>query len=192
MKSKMEEFKKHTMLEEISKYFEENGFNSATIQDISKYLGVSVGSLYKLFPSKEELYSAYIIYQRELFYTSLEEKCVNKEAIECLNIFVTHKFEVYTTKRLAVIDVLLQDPLFLMKFNLSNNDSRFSKIKVLEKWFSTVCQEKNLIEKDAAKLAYLFNALMNGYVEYWLNGGTLPTNTQEIVDNFLFPYFPQK
>ena len=165
VKIKVEEFKKHTMLEEVSKYFEKIGFNNATIQDISQHLGISVGSLYKLFPSKEELYYAYISYQRELFYAMIEEKCDGKEPIECIKIFVQYKFEAFTTKRMAYLDMILKDPLFLVKLNLSNTSPLLSSPKILEKWFADICKQENFKEKDSLKLAFVFNATMNGYIE---------------------------
>ena len=188
VKRKVEEFKKNAMLQEVSKYFEKIGFNNATIQDIAQHLGISVGSLYKLFSSKEELYSAYISYQRELFYARLEEKCNGKDPMASLKIFVQHKFEAFTTKRMAYLDTILKDPFFLVKLNLSNTNPLLSSSKILEKWFAAICQQEDFKEKDSLKLAFIFNAMINGYVEYWLNGGSLPENIDEIINNFFQGY----
>lgn len=192
VKRKVEEFKKHTILEEVSKYFEKNGFGNATIQDISQHIGISVGSLYKLFPSKEELYYAFINHQRELFYARLEEKCSGEEPMMCLKIFIEQKFEAFTTKRLAYLDVILKDPLFLVKLNLSNSNPSLSNVNILKKWFAQICENENLKEKDSLKLAYIFNATINGHIEYWLNGGSLPENVDEVLNNFLNGYISEQ
>jgi AcrR family transcriptional regulator len=185
VKKKVQEFKKNTILEEVSIYFEEKGYNNATIQDISQHIGISVGSLYKLFTSKEELYYAYIAHQRKLFYTHLENMCRDKDSLTSLKLFVTYKFEAFRNKKMAFLDPILGDPLYLVKLNMSNANPLLSNIKILENWFKDICIKENLKETDSLKLAYLFNATINGYVEYWLNGGLLPENVEEIINHFI-------
>lgn len=97
--------------------------------------------------SKEELFYAYITYQRELFYIRLEEECTNiQDPMICLGIFVRHKLEAFTTKRMAFLDLILKDSLFLVKLNMPTLNPVFSNIKILEKWFKDICKKEKLRE----------------------------------------------
>jgi len=61
IKQKVLETKKSLVLEEISKIFENDGFSSVKMQDIANRLGISVGALYKLFSSKDDLSNILLI-----------------------------------------------------------------------------------------------------------------------------------
>jgi AcrR family transcriptional regulator len=49
---------KSRILEAANKVFAEKGYHEATMEDIAKQLGVSIGAIYLYFPSKEDLFEA--------------------------------------------------------------------------------------------------------------------------------------
>jgi len=186
MKEKVFEVKRNMILEGVTHYFEEVGFYSATMQEIAKHLGLSVGALYKFFPSKEELFYAYIDYQIQLFHASVREECeMIQDPKARLEVFIQRKFESFIQKRSAISDPILGDPLFFVKLNASQHNPAKPIFDMLAGWFELILEgDKSYTEQDAMKLAYLFNASTSGYVEYWLNGGTLPQNPGGVVESF--------
>lgn len=185
MKEKVFEVKQNMILEGVSRYFEEVGFNGATMQEIAKHLGLSVGALYKFFPSKEELFYGYIGYQIRIFYEAIRSECdLVENPRERLEIFVRRKLETFSEKRSALSDPVLGDPLFFVKLNAPQHNPAKPILELLAQWFEELSQRETFKENDPVKLAYLFNAATSGYVEFWLNGGALPDDAKVVVEHF--------
>lgn len=185
MKERVFEVKQNMVLDGVSCYFEEVGFNGAKMQDIADYLRMSVGALYKFFPSKEELFYGYISYQIRLFFEALQSECETVEdPRERLEIFVQRKLEAFLQKRSAISDPVLGDPLFFVKLNAPQHNPAKPILELLAKWFEELAAYETFKEREPMKLAYLFSACTSGYIEYWLNGGALPENAKEVVDHF--------
>ena len=187
IKQKVLETKKTLVIEEISNFFEKEGFNSVTMQDIAKVIGISVGALYKLFASKEELFYAYIKHQIQSFFKELQSACASvSEPKECLKIYIDLKFSVFASKRKALEDPIIGDPLFFVKMNSQKNNPAKPIFEFLAKLFEKLDKKESLKEKDHMKTAYLFNAFTMGYIEYWLNcGGSLKEESAEVLKSFL-------
>ncbi|BDY11807.1 hypothetical protein HCR_01190 [Hydrogenimonas cancrithermarum] len=187
IKQKVLETKKNLVLEEISKIFESEGFSSVKMQEIANRLGISVGALYKLFSSKEEMYYAYIEYQIHRFHTLLLQKCsTSSDPKTCLQRYVELKFEVFASKRKALEDPVVGDPLFFVKMNTQKNDPAKPIFGFLADLFQRLDSVEPLKEKNYMKLAYLFNAFTMGYVEYWIHyGEKLDENAARVLEAFL-------
>ncbi len=182
IKQKVKEAKSRAVLDMVSGYFDEVGYSKPTMNDIAKVAGMSVGALYKLFPSKEELFYAYISYQIEEFYQALLKKSLNLKPKDALNLYVKMKFETFKSKRKAIEDPVLGDPLFFVKLNTRKHNPAEPIFEFLAKQFKKLDpQNKNFL-----KTAYLFNSFTMGYIEYWLNyGGELDEDAKEVVERFL-------
>ncbi len=182
IKQKVKEAKSRAVLDVVSGYFDEVGYSKPTMNDIAKVAGISVGALYKLFPSKEELFYAYISFQIEEFYHNIIRLTAKLEPKESLSLYVKMKFETFKSKRKAIEDPVLGDPLFFVKLNTKKNNPAEPIFNFLAKQFQKlVPQNKNFL-----KTAYLFNSYTMGHIEYWLNqGGELDDDTESIVDSFL-------
>lgn len=193
MKEKVFQVKKTMILEGVSAYFEESGFYSATMQDIAKNLGLSVGALYKFFASKEELFFAYIEYQISIFNDALQSECAMiNDPRKCLELFVQRKFEAFQIKRAAISDPVLGDPLFFVKLSTPEQKLTQPIMDLLAQWFEQLIQKGDISERDPHELAYLFNAMTTGYIEYWLNGGSLPQRSEEAVESFFQGFATRK
>ncbi len=187
IKEKVLETKKNLVLEKVSEFFEENGFENVKIQDIARYTGISVGALYKLFPSKERLFFEYIGYQIRKFHDELILSCSGiADPKAALETYVGLKFSTFKSKRKAIEDPVIGDPLFFLKMNTQKSDPAGPIYAFLSGLFSKLDEAEPLREKDHMKTAYLFNAYTMGYIEHWLNcGGELDDEAGEVVDRFL-------
>ena len=187
LKQKVAQTKREIVLDAVSKLFEKEGLAKLKMQDIAKALGISVGALYKLFASKEELFLAYVSYQIELFYKHLLERTHNiADPKECLHIYTELKFSLFSQKRKALEDPLMGDPLYLLKMGRAQYRLVEPIHRQLAFWFERLDAATPLKERDFLHLAYLFHAFTNGYVEYWLlHGGSLEERSDEVVELFL-------
>ncbi len=187
IKKRVLEAKKNIVLEKVSEYFDAFGFENAKMQEIANHTGLSVGALYKLFPSKERLFFEYISYQIEKFHSELVRLCSNiDEPRDMLKKFVEHKFSTFVSKKKAIEDPVLGDPLFFLKLNTRKSDPAGPIYEFLSDVFLKLNEKEPLKSSDHMKTAYLFNAYTMGFIEYWLNTGTkLDDDAAEVVERFL-------
>ncbi len=186
LKQKVVESKREVILEEVSKLFEKDGFSTLKMQDIARSLGISIGALYNLFASKEELYLAYVEYQIRRFYQMLEDSTKGSGPLKALEIYVKLKFEVFKEKRKALKDPLMGDPLYFLKMG----KAQYCLIEPIHKklcgWFERLDETYTLKERNFMKLAYLFHSYTNGYIEYWIvHEQDLSDEPKEVVIRFL-------
>lgn len=78
---------KNQILQTAMKFFSDKGYYSTSMQYIAKECGISKGSLYKFFPSKEDLFiEVFEHYQNMMFEkatnTDLDKNLTNKERLE--------------------------------------------------------------------------------------------------------------
>ncbi|WP_457599382.1 TetR/AcrR family transcriptional regulator [Hydrogenimonas sp.] len=187
IKEKVLETKKNLVLEKVSEFFDESGFDGVKIQDIAAHTGLSVGALYKLFPSKEQLFYEYIAYQIRRFHEELMLACAGVEDPRTmLEIYIGLKFSTFVSKRKAIEDPVIGDPLFFVKMNTQKSDPAGPIYEFLADLFAQLAERMPLKERDHMKSAYLFNAYTMGFIEHWLNcGGDLDEDPAEVVERFL-------
>ncbi len=186
IKKRVKEAKVEIVLEVVSEYFDRVGFSKPTMSDIAKEVGISVGALYKLFASKDELFFAYIGYQIEKFHKELVVATAKKEPQEKLEIFVEMKFSTFVSKRKAIEDPILGDPLFFVKMNAQKVNPSKPIFEFLANEFEKLSLKQSSKESDFNKVAYLFNSYTMGYIEHWLNfGGELKSDSKQVVEMFL-------
>lgn len=187
IKEKVLETKKSLVLQKVSELFDEKGFDSLKMQDIASSIGISVGALYKLFPSKDRLFFEYIAYQIKLFYDELTMVCKGvEEPEELLKRYVALKFATFASKRKALEDPIIGDPLFFVKMNTQKSDPAEPIYGFLAETFKKLHAKKPLKVRDHLKTAYLFNAYTMGFIEFWIKAGdSLDDDASEVVDNFL-------
>jgi len=187
IRQKVIETKRELILQEVSGLFESEGFSNLKIQEIARRLDISVGALYKLFPSKEALYYAYIDYQIRQFHEALRARCpAPGDPLRCLRHYVRLKLDVFRSKRKAIEDPVVGDPLFFLKMSARQQDPAKPVFDYLAELFAALAQQRPLRESDPRKIAYLFNAFTTGYVEYWLHSeGELDESEDRIVTEFL-------
>ena len=113
IKSKLHDIKRDLILEEAAKHFESIGFEQLKIAELAKSVGISVGTIYAMFDSKEGLYLAYVRQQITSYLRELEQRCETiKSAPEQLRMTFQLKFEHFASKRKAVEECVKNNPLF--------------------------------------------------------------------------------
>jgi AcrR family transcriptional regulator len=187
IRERVVETKRHMILEEVSRIFESEGFSSLKMQEVARRLGISVGALYKLFDSKEALYYAYIDFQIRRFHEALLRECPSTtEPRRCLERYIRMKFEAFSTKRKAIEDPVLGDPLFFLKMSGRLREPAQPVLDYLAELFTALAANHPLKEEDPMKVTYLFNAFITGHIEHWIRfGGELMEPEERVLSHFL-------
>ncbi len=187
IREKVLETKKNLVLESVSEYFEKVGFESIKMQEIAEHTGLSVGALYKLFPSKEQLFFEYIEFQIRNFHEELVAATAGvTDPIDRLKKFVELKFGAFISKKEAMRHPVIGDPLFFVKMNTRKSEPAAPIYDFLAEVFERLGESEPMREENHRKTAYLFNAYTTGFVEYWFNqGGELDDDASKVVDMFI-------
>ncbi len=186
--SKVKSLKRDLILQEACKYFEEVGFENVKMSDLAKNCDISVGQLYKLFDSKENIFHEYVRYQINLFYKDIKESCLHiNSPQERLLTYLKLKFKIFRNKRRTLMDPVLGDPLFFSKLNARNSDLTKPIFEFLRDEFEKLAKEYDLSEDlDYLQVAYVFNSFSMGYIEYWLNSEKeLEVDEEDILTRFI-------
>lgn len=167
IKTKMHELKKELLLKEASTLFEDIGYEHMKVADLAKIAGVSIGTIYAMFGSKEGLYLAYIEHQINNFFFELKTRGLTKTTpSEKIHTFIELKFSYYEQKRKAIEESATNNPLFFSTL-YSENTNAFQKIYVyLSECFLEVNPELN--NEEAMRMAYALNGFSDGYISQWL------------------------
>jgi len=167
IKSKLKDVKRDLILQEAAQLFESIGFEQVKVFDLAKILGISVGTIYALFESKEGLYLAYISHQIEAYLGELEQRCeATDSAPQQLKMVFQLKLEHFTSKRKAVEECARNNPLF---FNNIRHNSQDILSRVYGKITEIILRiNPKLDTVQAQKLAYACTGLSDGYIAHWL------------------------
>lgn len=167
IKTKLQDVKRALILDEAGKLFESSGFEDLKVSDLAKSVGVSVGTIYGLFDSKEGLYMAYVKQQISGFLEEMERSCAETaDAEERLEKIFRLKFSHFVSKRKSIEECAKNNPLFF-------SNIRRSEPEMLERVFQKVAEiirdiDPAIEAEKAMEMAYLFSGLSDGYVTYWL------------------------
>ena len=187
IKAKLFETKKDLVLEGVADYFGRSGFGNPKMQEIARHVGISVGALYKLFPSKDELLYEYIEYEIRRFCEELLRKGETLPGPrERLIHFVDLKLATFEAKRGAFEDPVIGDPLFFFKMNTRKKNPIEPIADYLSDQFAELARSRSLAIEDPRLTAYEFNGFVTGYIEHWFNDGVAPSRSgAEIFERFL-------
>ena len=86
--------KKDLYLKAATQYFDKSGYKNFKISHLAKELEISVGTIYNLFISKEDLYLEYLIFKLENFLQTLKEK-ETKDPKTNLELYLSCKYEIF-------------------------------------------------------------------------------------------------
>jgi AcrR family transcriptional regulator len=85
----LEENLKEKILEAAEKVFSDKGFHDAKVSKIAEIAGVSVGTIYRFYKSKEELYGEVIKKKLVEMEKEVEESIKGKEPLEALKSYIS-------------------------------------------------------------------------------------------------------
>ncbi|MBU3013674.1 TetR/AcrR family transcriptional regulator [Poseidonibacter lekithochrous] len=167
--------KKELYVEESISYFDKKGFKNSKISEIAKELHTSVGTIYNLFNSKEELYLEYLIYKLKVFMGILNSKKTNIP-LKNLENYLKYKYEIFIqideNKNLPIIN----DPYFFHKLDISSNPVVEEIYIYLELQFKHIIKEPHISHRN---LAILFKKFSDGFIESYI---TEEFETKNIID----------
>ncbi len=182
--AELKNMKRTLILEKASEMFEEHGFEELKISDLAKEVGVSVGTIYAYFDSKEGLYSAWVLTEIErayLLFVELFDQELSFETIVERSIRI--KFDVMTRKRKSLESGVLNNPFFFESQQIEHKDA-------LEKLYALYIEPIDALKKvaiDSMQLVYILNAIGNAYILRWIEGEieTLDGKEKEVCSIFM-------
>ena len=112
--------KKDLYLKAAADYFDKSGYKNFKISHLAKELETSVGTIYNLFNSKDDLYLEYLILKLQNFLEKLKEKETSNPK-ENLEIYLESKYEIFIQIDKNRDETLINDPYFFHKLDISNH-----------------------------------------------------------------------
>ena len=182
IEKKIKEIKRELYLETSVKYFEEYGYEDAKMNDLADELGVSVGTLYKLFGSKENFYFEYILYQTNQFVKILNDSETD-DPLENLKIYLRYTYEPFIKRKKHIEHTISNDPFFFHKLNADEEHAMDGIFDFLARQFKIILQDDTV---DYKHLAILFKKISDGYTESYMIKEFDTTNIiDDTIDLFL-------
>jgi len=168
LQTKILDLKRETILGAATKVFEEHGYQTMKITDLAREVGISVGSIYSIFESKDQLYMAYIHRQIDLFLEQLLATAPSDATVEeKLFHFITMRFDVCIQKHKAIDIYLINNPLF--DFMLMAGEEN-PIAKVYDHLASLIAQLlPPTPSRTPMEMAYLLEGLCHAEVKLWMN-----------------------
>lgn len=184
LNTEIKKMKRTLILEKASEMFEEFGFEELKISALAKEVGVSVGTIYAYFDSKEGLYSAWVLSEIEGAYElflKLFEQELSFEELLLKSIQI--KFGVMSQKRRSLESGVLNNPFFFESQQLEHKEA-FDKLYGL---YIEPIERVKKVEIESMQLVYILNSIGNAYVLRWIEGDleTLEDKAEEVSTIFL-------
>lgn len=185
MQRKVEELKRGLILDEAALFFLRESFDKVQIAEIAKRSGVSVGTIYNLFGSKEGLYEAFVDRQIAAAYESMRAACdICADPVDKLKTIIGYKFNHFEENREVIRANILSNPLFFHKSSCASSPAMTRIMELMQEIIATIIDNPTI---DTLQMAYHFKAMGNSYIERWMDSDfDLRTKTDEMVALFLY------
>ncbi|NOQ29660.1 MAG: TetR family transcriptional regulator [Helicobacteraceae bacterium] len=156
---------KHDFYVEAStKYFDKYGYENAKMSELAAILEVSVGTIYKMFDSKENLYFEYIIAKKNHLLTQLNENA-GGDPLENLKLYLRYKYEPFVANRDSIEHTITSDPFFFHKLNSDSSQVMSCIYDFIAKQLSNILDQPL---EECMRSAILFKKLSDGYTESYI------------------------
>jgi TetR/AcrR family transcriptional regulator len=161
------------ILADALELFTEKGYHNVSMHQIAEKAEFSIGTLYKYFKNKEDLYSALMIDKAEKVSRALDEVLCRKDDIEnIIGDYITVKIRIIRDN-LALIRLLFTETRYV-RFNAKTGLSKILR----EMHQKEVTKVASLLEKgirsktfrkvDPYHLAVALGGLIDGFMFSWL------------------------
>ena len=133
--------KRKKIIDKAWELFAKNGYEETKVEDITKDLGISKGSFYTYFATKEELLYEVLEKIKKEIIENLENINVNQMPEKVLEDYVkakmNHAVKILNNMKLRVVEKYLIDPKLRILFQeLQEKSTNFIKINIVEKFNS--------------------------------------------------------
>ena len=156
--------KKDLYLKAAAQYFDKSGFKNFKISQLAIELETSVGTIYNLFGSKENLYLENQILKQQNFLHNLKEK-ETQNSKENLELYLSCKYEIFIQIDNNTDDIIINDPYFFHKLDISNHPIVDEIYEYLIRQFTHLYPNKDMNYKH---ISTLFKKLSDGFIESYL------------------------
>ena len=186
MKSKINDelnkVKKELYLKAAAGYFDKCGYKNFKISQLAIELETSIGTIYNLFTSKEDLYLEYLILKLQSFLDKLNEK-ETTNPMQNLELYLSCKYEIFIQIDNNRDETLTNDPYFFHKLDISNHAIVNEIYEFLIKQFKSLYPDSQM---DYKHIVILFKKLSDGFIESYL---LKRYDTKDIVENTIKLFF---
>ena len=133
--------KRKKIIDKAWELFAKNGYEETKVEDITKDLGISKGSFYTYFATKEELLYEVLGKIKKEVIENLENINVDQTPEKVLEDYVkakmNHAVKILNNMKLRVVEKYLIDPKLRILFQeLQEKSTNFIKINIVEKFNS--------------------------------------------------------
>ena len=133
--------KRKKIIDKAWELFAKNGYEETKVEDITKDLGISKGSFYTYFATKEELLYEILGKIKKEIIENLENINVDQTPEKVLEDYVkakmNHAVKILNNMKLRVVEKYLIDPKLRILFQeLQEKSTNFIKINIVEKFNS--------------------------------------------------------
>ncbi len=185
-KKKLQEFKRDLILEEAGRLFIEEGYEAMKVADLARNVGLSVGTIYNLFGSKENLYNNYLFSlvenARSLVESAFEQHI---DPLERLHAITRIKYELVSQHKLAMKESV-NDPSFFTHMAIDRENPMMQLFFYLAEEVMRPLALRYDCKKDPMELVFLFDGLGIGTIKCWMAcGGDLKSRLDENIEQFL-------
>ena len=184
LNSEIKNMKRTLILEKAAEMFETYGFREMKVSSLAKEVGVSVGTIYTYFDSKEGLYSAWVLTEVEGAYKLFSELMAQELPFEeMLRQSIAIKFAVFAQKKKSLETGVLNNPFFFESQQIAHKEA-------FDRLYSLYIEPIDLAKKvdiDSMQLVYILNAMGNAYILRWIEGDLddLESKVIEVRDLFI-------
>jgi len=186
IKKKLHEFKRELILEEAGKLFIAEGYEAMKIADLAKNAGLSVGTIYNLFGSKENLYNNYVlrlIEQAIEYAEAALERC--DDPLEKLREITRIKYDLASRHRLAVKESM-NDPSFFLHMAADREHPLMAFYRRIADEVMVPLAQRYGCTIPPMELVFIHDGLGIGTMKYAMACGVdLPGRVDADIDTFL-------
>jgi len=154
--------------------FSEKGFHNVSMQEIAQKAEFAVGTMYKFFENKEDLYKALVLEQSDKFHSALTEAIeASDDEIEKLRNYVRAKGEVFAAnvQMIRLYFAETRGASFNVKAGLDSEiRERYGHfLETLATIFASGMEKKRFKRiADPYQLAVALDSLCNAFLFLWL------------------------
>lgn len=174
------------------KLFAEKGYHNASMQEIAEHAEFAVGTLYKFFKNKEDMYKALVTEQADRFHVSLSAALASSEdEIEQLRSYIQTKGEVFMSNEsfIRLYFAETRGASFNIKAGL-DSELRDRHHQMLQRVAAIFARgmEKGRFRRIAAPfhMAVAMDSLCNAFLTNWLEGRDTYPESPDTVLNIFF------
>lgn len=180
--NEVNKIKRELYLKEIVKYIDSHGYKNFKISELAAILETSVGTIYNLFSSKDELYLEYLLIKFDNFLNKLNENKTD-DPMENLRIYLKYKYEIFIHIDESMDLPITNDPFFFHKLDVANHPVVIKLYEFLQEQFKMIFNDSKI---DHIHFPMLFKRLSDGYIESYLFKKYDTTNIVEDTLNHFF------